>query len=97
MSRFLAIFAGLAVLALAAPAAAGNWPSSGPNSRDFVTGYLCGDAACTVLYLPKSKCICQKLNPSETTLRKLKLRCSLVQFGKVSACPVRSPYGINVD
>lgn len=97
MSRTLTLLCALAAGLLASqPAAAGEWFSGGPNSRDYVTGYLCADPACTVLYLPRSKCICQKINPGETVLARLKLRCSIVNFSRVSACPVLSPYGINV-
>lgn len=98
MYKVLTLAAALAVACFGMqPAAATDWMPGPQTHRDFVTGYLCADPACSALYLPRSKCICQKLNPGETELRKLKLRCSLVNFMQVSACPVKSPYGINVD
>lgn len=96
---FVALFAGAAlsvglVVAAGSGAFADDWPDSNHNPRDDVTGYLCVDPGCTTLRLPDSNCLCQKLNPGEYNVRKLRLKCSVVSFGKVSACPVKSRYGI---
>ncbi len=88
---------GIAMLALAllpASAVAQSWPDRNSNSRDDVTGYLCTDPSCTTLRLPHSKCLCQKQNPWERNVRKLRLKCVVVSFGKVSECPVKPKYGI---
>jgi hypothetical protein len=85
---------GLVVLSGAA-AGASEWPDGEASPRDDVTGYLCVDPGCTTLRLPESNCLCQKLNPGEFNVRNLRLKCSVVSFGKVSACPVKSRYGIN--
>ncbi|MEZ5810697.1 MAG: hypothetical protein R3D45_04705 [Rhizobiaceae bacterium] len=88
---------GLAAMLLAAmtvPGAAQSWPDINSNVRDDVTGYLCFDPSCTTLRLPNSKCLCQKQNPSERDVRKLRLKCSIIDFGKVEQCPVTPKYGI---
>ena len=84
--------AGLA-LALAGPATAQNWPDLNSNTRDDVTGYLCVTPGCDVVRLPQSNCLCQKENPAEQDLSKLKLTCSTSVGLKWVACPVKPPFG----
>lgn len=92
----VAVVAALAIAGLAtASATAQSWPDRNSNSRDSVTGYLCVDPGCSTLRLPGSKCLCQKQNPWEQNVRRLRLKCYEVTFGKVRACPVKSKYGIN--
>lgn len=86
--------AGLTMLMSTAPGAAQSWPDRNSNVRDSVTGYLCVDPGCATLRLPRSKCLCQKQNPWEQDVRKLRLKCSVVSFGAVSPCPVKPKYGI---
>ncbi len=84
-------------LADSTAAFAQSWPDRNSSVRDDVTGYLCTDPGCMTLRLPKSKCLCQKQNPWERNVRKLRLKCSVVSFGNVSACPVKPRYGISVE
>lgn len=72
-----------------------SWPDRNANERDDVTGYLCVDPGCTTLRLPDTKCLCQKLNPAERNVRKLRLKCSIVKIGPDDVCPVKSRYGIS--
>ena len=89
----LASYAVGAILALALPASAQNWPDVNSNARDDVTGYLCVTPGCDVVRLPQTKCLCQKENPAERDLRKLKLTCSTTVGLKWVACPVKPPFG----
>lgn len=93
--RLIALVAGGAVMLLASMpiALAQSWDYNS-NVRDDVTGYLCTDPSCTTLRLPHSKCLCQKQNPWVRNVRELRLKCSVVNFGKVSQCPVKPKYGI---
>ena len=90
------VLLGAAMLVLAQPVSstAQSWPDRNSNVRDDVTGYLCTDPSCYTLRLPHSKCLCQKQNPWERDVRKLRLKCAVVSFGKVSQCPVKPKYGI---
>jgi hypothetical protein len=47
--------------------------------------------------LPNAECICQKMNPGETDVRKLKLKCYGMEHGHWVSCPVKSRYGITVN
>ena len=78
-------------------ATAQSWPDLNSNVRDEVTGYLCTDPGCQTLRLPGSKCLCQKQNPWERDVRKLRLKCSVISFGNISQCPVKPKYGILVE
>lgn len=87
----LALAAGLA---FASPASAQHFPTPGNmNERDHVTGYLCVTAGCDVLRHPTANCICQKENPAEQNLARLKLTCSARENGQWVACPVPQRYG----
>jgi hypothetical protein len=85
----------LAALLLAGSAAAQPYPTPdrGSNERDAVTGYLCVTPACDVVRLPEANCICQKLNPGELTLSRLRLECYTRSGGAWVACPVKPRYG----
>jgi hypothetical protein len=93
----LAPLLGLILAATALPAGTGPRYPSGPDYIDPVTGYLCVTPFCDVLRLPGSNCICQKENPGERRLSRLRLTCSTQEAGAWVACPVKSPYGITVD
>lgn len=90
--RFAACAAGI-FMALAIPASAQNWPDINSNTRDDVTGYICVTPGCDVVRLPQSNCLCQKENPAEKDVRKLKLTCSTTVGLKWVACPVKPPFG----
>ncbi|MGN6471307.1 MAG: hypothetical protein ACTHLC_17200 [Rhizobiaceae bacterium] len=77
------------------PAQADNFPN-GRENRDYVTGYQCV-GTCATVRLPNANCICRKLNPGETNVRKLELECFGMENGRWVACPVKSPYGITVN
>lgn len=79
--------------AIAAPALANDFPTGSYRERDFVTGYLCADQFCGYVRLPDSNCICQKLNPGEMSLSKVRLQCSTKENGQWVACPVAPRYG----
>lgn len=89
----LAAFA--AMLMFAALARADQFPA-GRQSRDWVTGYLCV-GTCATVRLPDADCICQKMNPGETDVRKLRLQCWGMEHGRWVACPVKPRYGIPVN
>ncbi len=88
-----AIFLAAMLLAGGAQAQVFPTPDRGGNERDPVTGYLCLTPACDVLRLPQSNCICQKENPSENNLQRLRLTCSTTVNGTWQACPVQPRYG----
>jgi hypothetical protein len=46
-----------------------------------------------VVRLPQTKCLCQKENPAERSLQKLRLTCSISEGGRWKACPVSPPFG----
>lgn len=74
----------LAAAFLSIPSAGLGQDGSGAGSYyDSVTGYRCIDRFCTVVQLPGTECMCQKLNPSERTLSQLQLRCLI----RGQACP----------
>ncbi|APH71166.1 hypothetical protein [Aquibium oceanicum] len=91
-AQFAACVAGI-FMSLAIPASAQNWPDINSNTRDDVTGYICVTPGCDVVRLPQSNCLCQKENPAENDLRKLKLTCSTTVGLKWVACPVKPPFG----
>jgi len=76
-------------------AQADNFPG-GREDRDSVTGYQCV-GTCATVRLPDADCICQKMNPGENDVRKLKLQCFGMEHGRWVACPVKSRYGITVN
>jgi len=84
-----------ALLFAAAATRADDFPG-GRESRDWVTGYQCV-GTCATVRLPDADCICQKINPGETDVRKLKLQCFGMEHGRWVACPVKSRYGITVN
>jgi len=96
------LFAGFAaaaaaiVLFLAASAAWADEFPGGREDRDWVTGLQCV-GSCSTVRLPNADCICQKMNPGETNVRKLKLQCWGMAHGRWVTCPVKSPYGITVN
>jgi hypothetical protein len=89
------IVLGAAMLLGASMARADNFPN-GREDRDSVTGYLCV-GTCATVRLPNADCICQKMNPGETDVRKLKLKCYGMEHGHWVSCPVKSRYGITVN
>jgi hypothetical protein len=95
LSVFAASAAGAAALFLAASAWADNFPG-GRENRDWVTGLQCV-GTCATVRLPDADCICQKMNPGETDVRKLSLQCWGMEHGKWVACPVKPRYGIPVS
>lgn len=92
---------GLALLALAGTAQADIFPNRGGGGpayhSDPVSGYPCISNNCDLLRLPGANCICQKQNPGEQDLSKLRLKCSTREGGRWVACPVKPRYGISVD
>ena len=97
--RAVALGAVLAIGSL--PASAQVFPSPserGPsNHLDPVTGYLCVTPGCDVVRLPNANCICQKENPGEQNLQRLRLTCSTRENGAWVACPVKPRYGISTN
>jgi hypothetical protein len=92
----LGVASSAAILLFAAAAAqADNFPG-GREDRDWVTGYQCV-GTCATVRLPNADCICQKMNPGETDVRKLKLKCWGMENGRWAACPVKPRYGIPVN
>lgn len=91
----LAAAAGTALFLVASSSWAHNIPSRQEN-RDWVTGYQCV-GTCSTVRLPNADCICQKINPGETDVRKLKLQCWGMEHGRWIACPVKPRYGIPVN
>jgi hypothetical protein len=87
--------AGAALFLVASAAWADNFPG-GRENRDWVTGYQCV-GTCATVRLPNAECICQKVNPGETDVRKLKLKCWGMEHGSWVACPVQPRYGIPVN
>ncbi|MGN6463971.1 MAG: hypothetical protein ACTHLP_00645 [Rhizobiaceae bacterium] len=83
------------LLATVFAANADNFPG-GRQDRDWVTGYLCV-GTCSTVRLPNADCICQKVNPGETDVRKLKLKCYGMEHGRWTSCPVKPRYGISVN
>lgn len=65
----------------------------GQDMQDFVTGYQC-IGTCMTVRLPYADCICTKMNPGETDIRKLKLKCWGMEHGHWVACPVKLRYAI---
>jgi hypothetical protein len=92
----IALTASAALLAIAASAVWADEFPGGRENRDWVTGYQCV-GTCATVRLPDADCICEKVNPGETNVRKLKLRCFGMEHGRWVACPVKSRYGITVN
>jgi hypothetical protein len=88
--------ASAAVLFFTAFAAQADNIPGGRESRDWVTGYQCV-GTCATVRLPDADCICRKVNPGETDVRKLKLQCFGMEHGRWVACAVKSRYGITVN
>ena len=93
--RLSATVLGAAMLFGASMAKADNFPA-GREDTDSVTGYLCV-GTCATVRLPNADCICQKMNPGEQDVRKLKLKCYGMERGRWIACPVKPRYGISVN
>jgi hypothetical protein len=93
-----AIVTGL-VLTTAPSLADSRFPSGrgGPDYIDPVTGYVCMTPFCDVLRLPGANCICQKENPGERQLSRLRLTCTTREAGAWVACPVKPRYGISTN
>ena len=90
----------LALIMAAMPAQAGSrYPTGrgGPDYVDPVTGYICVTPFCDLLRLPQSNCLCQKENPGERRLTRLRLTCSTREAGAWVACPVKPRYGISTN
>lgn len=85
-----------AALLFAAFAAQADELPGGRENRDWVTGYQCV-GTCATVRLPDADCICRKVNPGETDVRRLKLQCFGMEHGRWVACPVKSRYGITVN
>jgi hypothetical protein len=69
----------------------------GPPATDPVTGYHCVTNSCDVVRLPDAYCICEKVNPGEQVLSRLKLACYTKEAGHWTSCPVKPRYGISVN
>ncbi|MDN5928682.1 MAG: hypothetical protein L0I29_16560 [Hyphomicrobiales bacterium] len=66
---------------------------NGQDMRDMVTGYKC-IGTCQTVRLPYADCICLKMNPGETDIRKLELQCWGMEHRRWVACPVKLRYAI---
>lgn len=93
LSAFLAISAA----ASAQVAAKADELPGNAATRDSVTNWLCVGGQCDFVRMPRSNCICQKMNPLEQNVTRLELKCSTTDrpFHWVQ-CPVRPPFGIDV-
>jgi len=69
----------------------------GQPAHDPVTGYLCVTNSCNVVRLPNAYCICQKVNPGEQRLSRLRLACYTKTGGQWLSCPVRPRFGNMVN
>lgn len=69
----------------------------GPPDHDPVTGYLCTTTNCNVVRIPNAYCICEKINPGEQRLSRLKLACYTKTAGHWVSCPVRPRFGNMVN
>lgn len=83
-----------AIAAFASLAAAGTASGQGGfvgTTRDPVTGWHCVTPFCDTLLMPGTRCLCQKQNPGETVLSRLKLICIPPRAGQ--ACPLPRGFG----
>jgi hypothetical protein len=92
----LSVAGSAAILLIAGFAARADDFPGGRENRDWVTGYQCV-GTCSTVRLPNADCICQKVNPGETDVRKLELKCYGMEHGQWTSCPVRPRYGIPVN
>lgn len=83
-------FAGAITAAVAWTAPAFAEGSSG-TTRDSVTGWHCLTPFCDTLLVPGTGCLCQKQNPGETRLSRLRFTC-IPPSGSQQGCPL--PRGI---
>lgn len=94
VSRSRRVALGLAVLALLAfapPVSSPALAESGGETRDMVTGWRCISHGCDTLIMPGTRCLCQKINPGETRLSRLRLTC-IPPSGSPYGCPL--PKGV---
>jgi hypothetical protein len=66
-------------------------------AHDPVTGYLCVTNNCNVVRLPDAYCICEKVNPGEQRLSRLRLACYTKTGGQWLSCPVKPRFGNMVN
>jgi hypothetical protein len=95
--RITAIVTAAALLGISMGAAHARNRFGGPPDRDTVTGYLCASVNCNVVRLPNANCICEKVNPGEQRLSRLKLACYTKTGGHWVSCPVKPRFGIMVN
>lgn len=91
--RLLPVAAATVLLSLSA-----SGPGYGQNGfvgdvNDPVTGWRCVTPFCDTLLMPKTQCLCQKLNPTERTLSKLKLKCVPPRRDSPQACTLPRGFG----
>ncbi|WP_157018243.1 hypothetical protein [Mesorhizobium xinjiangense] len=82
------VLAAAALLALAGTAQADVRVADGRGGGpDPQTGLVCVTSLCDWVRLPRTRCICQKLNPMELNPSKLRLKCVTKEQGQWIACP----------
>ncbi len=97
MRRATVLIAAAALLGSGILAANARDRFGGPPDHDPVTGYLCASTNCNVVRMPNANCICEKVNPGEQRLTRLKLACYAKTGGHWVSCPVRPRFGIMVN
>ncbi len=86
--RVAAALAVAGIMALAGPAQADYRVADGRGGGpDPQTGLVCVTSICDWVRLPRTRCICQKLNPMELDPRKFRLKCVTKEQGQWVACP----------
>lgn len=87
------------LVACAALAFLSTGPASAQNgfagtTRDPVTGWHCVTPFCDTLLMPGTRCLCQKNNPNETRLARLRFTC-IPPTGSGQGCPLPRGFGGN--
>jgi hypothetical protein len=87
------------LVAAAALACLSTGPASAQNgfagtTRDPVTGWHCVTPFCDTLIMPGTRCLCQKHNPNETRLARLRFTC-IPPTGSQQGCPLPRGVGGN--
>lgn len=63
------------------------------NVNDPVTGWRCVTPFCDTIRMPRTDCLCQKLNPTEKSLSRLRLKCVPPRRDPQNACALPRGFG----
>lgn len=61
--------------------------------NDPVTGWHCVTPFCDTIRMPRTDCMCQKLNPTEKSLSRLRLKCVPPRRDPQNACTLPRGFG----